>query len=364
MRFLHTKETLLLTLLQAIAENRKFSVTAFTTPHVQWAIETGVGPFLFYFLKSQPDEAIAASLRSLLQSADLTAQVLTGELLAAVEDILDCCAASVGEGNITLLKGVSVGQQCYPKPHLRTMRDIDILVDDALLPKVETLLRGLGYRQTSKNPPAYYFAHHHSMPFVHPATGIWVEVHRGLMPPQSLIGQEKIFSLDNIKAELRSAEFHGKKVSRLSNELQVVYIAAHWSYSLTVVGGIISLCDMVLLLKQTQPSLQWGRILGWLERSVATSYLYLMLTYLRRYELIEIPTGVFQELRRRQPSFNMNTLRILHLLIDRYIVAGQPCGVVLSPARLSILWDTLLTPGSPSGNLLNVPRNFLTQHLP
>src|ERR1041385_1160168 len=137
MRFLHTKETLLLTLLRAIVENRKFSVAAFTTQHVQWAIETGVGPFLFYFLKNQPEEAIPSSLRALLQSADLTAQVLTGELLAAVEEIVDCCAAYVGEGNVTLLKGISVGQQCYPKPHLRTMRDIDILVDDALLPKAE-----------------------------------------------------------------------------------------------------------------------------------------------------------------------------------------------------------------------------------
>src|ERR1041385_5954192 len=105
MRFLHTKETLLLTLLRAIVENRKFSVAAFTTQHVQWAIETGVGPFLFYFLKSQPEEIIPSSLRTLLQSADLTAQVLTGELLTAVEEIVDCCAASIGEGNVTLLKG-------------------------------------------------------------------------------------------------------------------------------------------------------------------------------------------------------------------------------------------------------------------
>jgi hypothetical protein len=198
------------------------------------------------------------------------------------------------------------------------------------------------------------------MPFVHPVTGVWVEVHRGLMPPHSLVGQEKVFRLDNIKAELRSVEFYGRRISRLSNELQIVYIAAHWAYSLTVVGGIVSLCDIVLLLKQTQRNLQWERILGWLERSVATSYLYLMLTYLRRYELIEIPAEVFQELHSRQPTFNTNTLRIMHLLIDHYIIAGRRCGVVLSPARLSILWDTLLTPGSPIRNLLNVPGNFLT----
>src|SRR5215510_11988223 len=104
MRFLHAKETPLLTLLRAIAENGQFSFPAFTTQHVQWAIEAGVGPFLFHFLKSQPEEALPSSLRALLQSADLTAQVLTGELLAAVEEILDCCSVSIGEGNITLLK--------------------------------------------------------------------------------------------------------------------------------------------------------------------------------------------------------------------------------------------------------------------
>ncbi len=354
----------LLTLLRALAgEQSDLSFAALTMRDVEWAIEAGVGPLLFSVLKNHPEEGAPSPLRSLLQGADLTAQVLTGELLDAVDEILRHCSASVGDGVITLLKGASLGQQCYPELHLRTMRDIDIFVDNSLLPKIEALLKELGYHQTSDYPPEYYLTHHHTMPFVHPSTGIWVEVHRGLVYPRSLVGQDKVFSIDNVKNELRPAEFRGKSVTRLSDELQIVYLVAHWAYSLTVVGGIIALCDIVLLLKHTQTTLRWERVLSWLGRSAATSYLYLMLTYLRRYELIEAPVEVFQELHRRQPTFNALTLRIVHLLIDHYLIAGKPCGAVLSPARLHILWDTLLTPDSPTHNLLRVPWNFLAPHL-
>lgn len=357
-------ESPLIALLRTIALGEdSLSCATFSEAHVRWAIRAGVGPLLFHIVQKKRAAADQSFLWSLLRGADLTAQVCSGELFDAVDEILERCATGIGPGKITLLKGVSISQQYYPKPHLRTMRDIDILVEAAILPKVEALLQRLGYIQTSDNPLAYYATHHHSMPFVHPETGVWVEVHRGLHPSSLPLGRERVFNLDSIQEELRPAEFRGKSVTRLSDELQVVYIAAHWASDLTVIGGIIALCDMVLLFKNTQTTLRWERIVSWWDCPVAAAYLYLILTYLRRYELIDAPREILQELHRCQQTFNSATLSVVHSLIDRYMIAGTPCGLILSPARLQILWETLLTPGSPTRNLLQVPWRFLAPHL-
>ena len=357
----------LIALLRMVARgDNTLSFADLTEAHIRWAIQTGVGPLLFHglhSLKEEPRAVDQSPLWLLLRGADLTSQVLTDEHLDAVEELLERCATCIDTGKITLLKGISIGQQHYPKPHLRVMRDIDILVEDTVQPRVEALLQTLGYYQASDNPPDYYTTHHHSMPFVHSETNIWVEVHRGLLALSQPVGKERVFGLDNIKVELRPAKFRGKNVTRLSDELQVIYIAAHWAYSLSVIGGLVALCDMVFLLKNTQMTLRWERILSWLDCPIAAAYLYLMLTYLRRYELIEAPPEVFQELHRRQQTFNPSALRTMHWLIDRYIVAGTPLHVLLSPARFHILWETLLTPGSPTRNLLRVPWNILAPHL-
>ncbi len=69
-----------------------------------------------------------------------------------------------------------------------------VLVDEAALPTVESILSMLGYRQQSPLPPTFYAKHHRNMPFLHPARGLWVEVQHGLFPPPSHLGTDRLFS--------------------------------------------------------------------------------------------------------------------------------------------------------------------------
>src|SRR5919109_2160968 len=110
----------LLALLQAAAQGRRdLPLTAFTDAQISWAVDTGLGPLLMY-TTAAASQGTNSPHRPLLQGAELTARLLTAETLDAMEEMLDVCAGHVPP--LTLLKGISIGTQYYPAPHLRPMR--------------------------------------------------------------------------------------------------------------------------------------------------------------------------------------------------------------------------------------------------
>lgn len=347
----------LILLLQAASQGRTdLELATFDEEQTHWALKTGLGALLFHTTKSDPETA-KSQFRPLLQSADLTARLIAAEQMAAVAEIIDACA---GEGHVlTLLKGISICDQHYPEPHLRPMRDIDFLVEEADLPSVEALLFKLGYRQQSDRPHEFYQEHHHSMPFLHPQRGIWVEVHRGLFSPKGYLSSDQFLSLENIEPHLRLSEFRGRKVNRLSDELQIVYIASHWGRDFTVIGAMIAMLDIIYLLKNSQGRLRWEKIVDGSHGPAASAHLYLILTYLHKRRLIDVAPEMLRELSLRQRSLGNVNLKILHAVIDRYFVDGRTFGRVLRLRNLRILWRTLLLPRSPTRNLVLLPWNLL-----
>jgi len=327
------------------------------TAQVRWAIETGFGPLL-WSTTHDATGAAASQLWPLVRGTDVAARLLTAEQFAAMAAILEACRDRVPP--LTLLKGISIGEQYYPAPQLRLMRDLDVLVDDAALPAVEAILFTLGYRQQSSQPPSFYATHHHSMPFVHPTRGLWVEVHRGLFPPASALGADRLFSQEILQQQRQPSVFQGHAVFRLSPELQLVYIAAHWASEFQPIGGLIALLDAIYLLQRTVGTLDWGRVLAWMEGSAAAGPLYLLLTSLDRFHLVDLTPEVLRGLGARQQALSPTTLALGHWLVNRYFLAGHPVGRILSDYRLDVLWQTLLLgPGVPGGTLLRVPWRWL-----
>jgi hypothetical protein len=346
----------LLPLFQAAAQERKnLALATLEAPHVHWALETGLGPLLFHVTQEDP-QAPASPLWPLLRGAYLTAQVLSAEHLEAMAEIIDACQGRIQ--TITPLKGISIAEQYYPLPHLRVMRDIDFLVADTDLPAVEAALSALGYSQPFQQPVRNGVRHHHGSPFVHQQKGIWVEVHWGLFSSLTPFGEDKLFQRAHLTAQLQPSTFQGRNVTRLNDEMQLVYIASHWcrDYNLTaVLGATNALLDIIYLLRHRKRPLEWEKILEWVRGSAATVPLYLLLTYLQRYRLIDVAPEILAELSRRQQPLGPPTLAILHVLIDRYMVDGKSKGLILNKRNISILWNTLLLPGSPWRNLIRAP---------
>src|SRR5262245_46293369 len=179
-------------------DRRDLVLSAFRPEHVRWAVTAGLGPWRHRCTSRDPDAA-TSPLWSLVLSADLTARILMAEQLDALEEIVETCARDIQP--LTLLKGISLCQQVYPEPHLRMMGDLDILVEDDALSAVQSRLVALGYRPESSNSPEFYAGHHHAMPLYHPRRRVWVEIHRGLFPPSSPVGGDRVFSAATLQAE-------------------------------------------------------------------------------------------------------------------------------------------------------------------
>lgn len=346
----------LISLLQAISRDRPdLKLASFGEAQIRWATATGLGALLFHATKTD-SQAPDSPFWPLLRGADLAAQVLTMEHFEAMTEIIDACEGQMAP--LALLKGISVCNEHYPKPHLRSMRDIDFLIESSDLARVNSLLLKLGYRQRSRKLNAFYQKHHHDMPWFHRQKGVWVEVHRALFPPGSRLGKSLAFSSRNIKAESRPSCFEGRAVMRLSPELQVVYTASHWAQEVKCEGGLFGLLDIIYLLRGTQHNLQWDTIFDWVQGSVVGAHLYLLLSYLQQNDIIDLDGEILAELSKKQKSFGKLNLKIAHFLIARCLVEGKiPRGRV-AIRNLDILWKSLLLDHGALRNLLLIPRNI------
>jgi hypothetical protein len=339
---------------QAAAEGRHdVPLAALDDRVLAWAVETGLGPLVFDVTRDDPARE-AASAWPRIHSAHLTARLIAATQAEATAQILDGCTARACA--VTLLKGISIAHQHYPEPALRPMRDIDILVGEADVAAAEAVLTDLGYRQRSRQPARFYEQHHHTMPFVHPRRGVWVEVHRALASPKGGRARADVLTADRVGANIEPARFQGRPTARLTSELQLVYLASHWAAGFRAVGGAIALVDAIYLLRTTSGALQWDAVLGWLDDApAAAGHLYALLGYLQSRRIAHLPPGLLGDLRRRQRAFGRINLAIVHAIIDRVLLSRAPAGRLLSPDRVRNGWNALFLPRAPVRNLAGLP---------
>jgi hypothetical protein len=337
----HRRPQLIL-LLEAISSGRTdLALDYFSPKEINWAIQSGLGPLMFRSIQDGNNDSASVAWRS-LKASDLTVRVLTSTQFEAMAEIIDACSGRAPI--LTLLKGASIAEEFYPNAHLRLMRDLDFLVPKEYVPAVEEILRQLGYRQRGEGSPDRFDAYHHTMPFFHEQKHVWVEVHRALFSGMQRASMEPVFHLGNILAELRPSSFQGREVSRLSHELQLVYVACHWAHVFKPIGGAVAMIDAIYLLKSTGDALCWARILDWVNGCAAATYLYLLLSYLDCYGLVKIAPEVMRQLAQSQPSFGKLRLKAAHAIIDRYFMEGQDFGSVLNRRNLDIAWQLLTLP--------------------
>lgn len=327
-------------LMQALAGNQALpSDIGADITAVDWIVTSGLAP-LFWDRIREASHGLAAESVQRLKTADLTARLLSAATFEVLETILS--AAAERGCPITLLKGVSIAQQCYPQPHWRPMRDIDLLVDENDQGELESLLRGLGFRQEGTLPPSFFAEHHHSMPFHHPEWHCWVEVHSALFRADSPQGRIRAFQPQALRAQRISIARGPTPLWRLSDELQLVYTAVHWGAKLTVVGGMIPIVDTLLLLKSSEGDLDWDRVLSMCADATAARYLALMLAYLQRHDLYTVPEFVWRGLASGRRSLGTSGLNMLLAIIDDYLAGGRPFGGFTSEAVINTRWHTLL----------------------
>jgi len=329
----------------------------FDQEEVSWILDSGLGPLLWHALERHRG-LVPGDQADRVKAANLSAYMLSSETFDRLDEMLNR-AAKIG-CQITLLKGASVAQQWYPERHWRPMRDIDVLVSAHDQPGFEQQLLELGYRQTSDNPASFYIGHQHSAPFFHPLKNCWVEVHTALFRADTPAGQISAFRLEGLrKVPAEGARHAPGNVWRLSDELQLVYTAVHWGTQLTLVGGVIPILDSLLILRKSRNRLGWDRILEACRNDTAARHLWLMLSYLEKHGLYEVPREVRQGLENGRRTIGSIGQKMLHRIIDENMAARCRERLFNSNAMLTVRWNTLLGNGAPTRKLMQLPWRML-----
>jgi hypothetical protein len=256
-----------------------------------------------------------------------------------------------------LLKGISHVDDCYEKPELRPMRDIDFLLRERDLEASRRALEKSGFVRDEESPEGAYEGHHHLPPLFHPVTGLCVEVHHHLMRLPE--GFEGFPALEAIWSGARESRLFQGSALLLDPTIQVINVCIHITHGDSIGRRAQNLIDLVRIVEVHGASIDWDRILGQARgRDVARS-LALPLLYLLGEGLPSAPAGVARELEALSGLTSWE-MALLKALVNRYRI-GSPAPWRLVSGRLSnILWRQALRRGSAAGRALAVVREALT----
>jgi len=317
----------------------------------EWAIQTRLGSCLIDYLDTNHfDKKLTTSLNA----ESLTAKFWFQTQYQATLELI----AELNKNNITptLLKGMSISTELYPKAHYRSMRDIDILVKDHEIEIVESIMLKLGYTQSSHLPLSFYETHHHTIPWQHKKNDIWFEIHRKLFPQTSACSNTKTFQLSTINNEKITSIIDDKndslQVYRLSNELQIIYIAAHWAESFKQIGGLFAFIDTALLINNTP--INWKKLTSFANYPYIANYTYIVLANLIKNNLIDSLTNL-QHLNQIKHSLSIVDVWVLNKIISRYLFNGKSFGKFLSVDNISILWNLFISNKNPFKKIFLAP---------
>jgi hypothetical protein len=155
---------------------------------------------------------------------------------------------------VIVLKGTVLAEQLYGNPGLRTVGDIDIMVQPDNLPSARSVLSNLGYQKSvSEQTWVHPF---HEEPYIKKTRFMSVvELHWDIDDPRlAAVPQYQIWH------RAQQVEIHGSKAMVLSPEDTLLYLSNNFIKQDNQV--LKSLCDIDALLKKYESSLDWEYIVA------------------------------------------------------------------------------------------------------
>lgn len=208
--------------------------------------------------------------------ADTLLEVLTAFQHAGVESIP--------------VKGVVLAQTMYGGLALRSLGDLDVLVQPADLPAARAALRALRFTQEAQ--PDFENAHHpfHDPPYYRPASGgnICLELHWGLWATS-------FFRLgaDAMWARSATTALHGSPIRVLSPEDTLLHLAIHRSRSALRLRFV---CDIAELLRRHSETLDWQYVLAQARAAGARTALFYALALAQELGDAPLPPVILPQL--------------------------------------------------------------------
>lgn len=142
------------------------------------------------------------------------------EALGEIVDALD--AAGIAH---VVLKGAALAHLVYPRPDLRPMGDLDILVAPDQAPGAQDVLRGLGFDAPAAHEDRAHRFHHHLPIATRQRHGIVVnvEIHRDALSGTELLRMR----LDGRRGPTRELTVNGRRLRAFGHEDMLTHLCAH-----------------------------------------------------------------------------------------------------------------------------------------
>lgn len=186
-------------------------------------------------------------------------------------------------------KGPTLAATAYGDISLRKFGDLDILIQERDIGKVENLLLCGGYRLQKKAIESPVESDW-ELSYVHGETGVHVDLHWGIMPPFFPFP----FDFERLWSRRKQVSLAGQTISALSDEDLLLILCAHgckhyWEH-------LEWLCDVAELSGASQ-ELNWEWLLNEARRVRSRRMLFLSLQLARDLLGATIPTHVLQSMR-------------------------------------------------------------------
>lgn len=299
----------------------------------------GLGPMLAWVLEQGGYDVDAdPRWRSLVQARRNAAicYVLAHSTQMAVQSALE--AASIP---CIWIKGAALAPTVYPRPDLRPMIDVDVLVPYSQREAALASAHKLGYRKLQPDPTKHFDTvfHHYSLRG-NVSDLVSLEIHYRL-----LYGDDRILSLRELEwfwAQKLTRVVDGMPVNYLRPEAHLLYLCAHAILQHgEVYFYLLRYFDIHLLL--TTESLDWNLIVDQAARLGWTYALERALLLAQSYFSTPIPHGLLPRLRsRRQVSEDLSLAARLRVPHNRWEGAVARLASMTWPTRLRLAGSLLL----------------------
>ncbi|MGW8192847.1 MAG: nucleotidyltransferase domain-containing protein [Desulforhopalus sp.] len=240
----------------------KGNLNTFDARHGSWeklineAEIQGIAPLVYKHVTAV-EHPIPPQPRRLLQSVYLRHRRSNDIRNRTIAEIL----ATLQKNGVAaiLLKGIALINTVYQEPAVRPMRDIDLLVGDRDVARVQELLHISGFYPESS--AAIDDDHHHVEPMVKIIAGlpVSVEIHRQLLPQQTY---NSSWSYEALRSNSASFSLHGVKAQTLGLEHTLHYLYLHGLRAPLTYEPyrLIHIADLVSFVELNHQQINWQKL--------------------------------------------------------------------------------------------------------
>jgi hypothetical protein len=305
-------------LLSCLATNRTAQqiLSDITDPQLSWeklfhvACQLGVGPLLYVRLGELGlRDRIPVDVARGIKEECFSSQARNMKVYAELKTVL---AALTGEGlSVVVLKGAALAELVYRHIGLRTMADVDLLVEKKNLDKAGAILERLGFvpNEGYRDKQWYREHHHHMVPYVSSDGSMTIEIHWHIIERTALMDMP----IDQLWARAQSVRIASVPCLALSVEHMLLHMVLHLSSPNRFLGQLRGLYDVAELLRRFGHELNWAELLRVAALADAHKYLYVVLCLVRDTLGAPVPVEVLRQLRREISLLPLEERLVKHI---------------------------------------------------